>query len=119
MTLKSFQEPSVKSVGIDVIGTFWLATTCCIQWWIQDFPDGGGRGAPTSKVGAPTYYLAIFFIKNSMKMKKFGPGRDTHPWRHPLDPTIGISDVIGIFWWERTQCEISKDRRLKKCSQAI
>ena len=32
------------------------------------------RGAPTSKVGAPTYYFANFLPKNSMRMKEVGPG---------------------------------------------
>ena len=40
------------------------------QWWIQDFPEGG---APTPKVGVLTYYFAIFFAKNCMKMKECGP----------------------------------------------
>ena len=36
------------------------------QWRIQDFPDGG---APTSKVGALTYYLATFLLKTAWKWK--------------------------------------------------
>ena len=31
-----------------------------------------GRGVPTPERGVPTYYLAIFFAENCMKMKEFG-----------------------------------------------
>ena len=32
-----------------------------IQWWIQDFPDGGAN----PQGWAPTYYLAQFFLKTA------------------------------------------------------
>ena len=40
------------------------------QWRIQDFPDGG---APTSKVGAPTYYFIKFSPKTAWKLKNLDP----------------------------------------------
>ena len=43
-------------------------------------------GAPTPKVDVKSYYLANFFPKNCMKMKKFGP-RGVHG--APLDTPIG------------------------------
>ena len=48
------------------------------------------RGAPTSKMGASTYYLAKFFPDfNCMKMKEFGPrGRARVPDAIPLDPPM-------------------------------
>ena len=42
----------------------------------QTQTSGGSRisqkGAPTPKVGSPTYYLTNFFPENCMKMKEFG-----------------------------------------------
>ena len=55
------------------------------QWQIQDFPE---EGVPIPK-GAPTYYLAIFFPKKCIKMKKIGPEGARVP-RSPLDlPLLG------------------------------
>ena len=34
----------------------------CYQWQIQHFPEGG---APTARVGAPTYYFSQFFPKTA------------------------------------------------------
>ena len=52
--------PSSPDGGVPFPG--WMGD----QWRIQDFPDGG---APTSKVGAPTYYLAKFLPKTAWKWK--------------------------------------------------
>ena len=50
------------------------------QWRIQDFPEVRG---PTLKVDVKSYYLANFFPKNCMKLKKFGPERagGACPWQ--------------------------------------
>ena len=52
--------------------------TFSIQEAVADpgFPGGGA----TPEGGAPTYYFAIFFAENCMKMKEFGPrGGSTRP----------------------------------------
>ena len=58
----------VKLTNLSLYSGFFLVK---LQWRIQDFPDGVGGGAPTSKMGAQAYYLAKFFSK-TMKMKEFG-----------------------------------------------
>ena len=54
------------------------------QWWIQEFPEDG---APTPKADVKNYYLVIFFPKNCMKLKEFGPPRG-HASLAPLDPPM-------------------------------
>ena len=53
------------------------------QWWIQDFL---GEGAPTAKVGVPTYPFGQCVLKTAWKWKKWIHGRHESlapPWtRH-------------------------------------
>ena len=56
-----------------------------IQWRIQDFPEGD---APTPKVVVLSYYFAIFFTENCMKMKEFGP-----PGGFPGAPLRSATDI--------------------------
>ena len=60
--------------------------------------DGGG--APTSKVGAPTYYLAKFLPKTAWKWLNLGREGGALPWRHPLDPPMPTvqADTIKFFY---------------------
>ena len=52
-----------------------------VQWRIQDFPEG----SPTPKVGVQTYYFAILFAENCMKIKEFGPPVGTSVPGTPLE----------------------------------
>ena len=56
----------------------------------QDFARREGGGAPTSKVGVPTYYLAKIFPKKLYENEKLDQKGRTRPWRHPppLDPPM-------------------------------
>ena len=81
------------------------------QWRNQDFPDGGG--APTPKVGAPTYYFGHFFSKTAWNWKKLHWEGARVP-RTPLDQPIQISgklhDVLDFnkthsyFWRKQKVC---------------
>ena len=53
------------------------------QWWMQDFPE---EGAPTPKVGTPTYHLAKNFPKTAWKWKNLDPGSAS--LAPPLDPPM-------------------------------
>ena len=56
------------------------------QWRIQDFPQ---EGAPTIKVGVPTYYFSQFFPQKLHKHEKNGyRGGGKRPW-HPLGSING------------------------------
>ena len=51
------------------------------QWRIQDFPEGG---APTAKVGAPTYYFRQFSPKTAWNWRNLDrKGGGARPWRPP------------------------------------
>ena len=50
-------------------------------------PGFSREGVPTPKMGVLTYYFAIFFEENCMKMKEFGP---------PDTPLRSTTDVIFI-----------------------
>ena len=62
------------------VGIFESETqfVCLVQWRIQDFPEGGAQ-TPKSAI--------IFFAKNYMKMKEFGPRGVCVPCA-PLDPSM-------------------------------
>ena len=55
-----------------------------VQWWIQDFPEGGAN--PQS--GCANLLFRKFFAENCMKMKEFGPRGGAHVPGAPLDPQI-------------------------------
>ena len=55
----------------------WIFSRCIQQWRIQNFPGGRagswGGGAPTSKVGTPSYILTIFFLETAWKQENSPP----------------------------------------------
>ena len=71
------------------------------QWRIQDFPD---EGPPTSKMGEPTYHLAIFSPENCMKMKEFGPrGGGAGGGVHPIQTVCPSHWIADTFLWPAFQ----------------
>ena len=59
----------------------------CMQWRIQDFPDGGTY----PQGGGANLLFGKIFLENCMKMKEIGPrgGGGALPW-HPLRPANGM-----------------------------
>ena len=56
------------------------------QWWIRDFPDGAGGGAPTPEFGPKTLFDEI--CRNCMKMKEIGLRGARISCTPPLDPPM-------------------------------
>ena len=65
LLFSSIGNPYVKTIAVPHAGFTKLMCSC--QWWIQDFQE---EGAPTPKVGAPTYYFDQFSPKTAWKWKK-------------------------------------------------
>ena len=72
------------------------------QWRIQDSSE---EGAPTPKVGAPTYYLVKNFAKTAWKWKNLDP-----EWRARIlgAPLRSANDKNLIIW--RTKHETNLDK---------
>ena len=77
----------------DVLGYTWVhkifLSRLELQWWIQDFPE---EGAPTIKVGTPTYYIAQLPQKLHENEKKMDPEGGARPWRLPWIPQCKLVD---------------------------
>ena len=56
--------------------------------WLPLVDPGFSWGVPTPKVGVLTYYFAIFFAENCMKMKEFGPWGELRIPVTPLNPPM-------------------------------
>ena len=99
-TSKSFHEPSVQLVRIDMIGTFLrttmrefyensitklelfykVAITISMNCAMA-YPGFSRGGDAKCKSGEPTYYIAQFSPKNAMKMKEaWTQKRSARPW---------------------------------------
>ena len=61
------------------------------QWWIQDFPDGGGG---TSDFGAQNLSFSKIFAENCRKKKEIGPGGASLAPR--LDPPMTMNDYVEL-----------------------
>ena len=61
-----------------------------LQWWFQDFPK---KGAPTTKVGVPTYYFGQFSSKSAWKSQKWTLRKGAH--------------VPAFLWSTNVSCTIS------------
>ena len=55
---------------ISIIGFWWGWKYTYMQWWIQNFPHGGGANL---QGGSKTYYFSNFFPKTAWKWKKWDP----------------------------------------------
>ena len=60
----------VRQTSITQRSLLPLAHRMIIQWWIQDFPDGGGGTNPQSDIASLPHYLANFTTTTAWKWKK-------------------------------------------------